>query len=67
MVPHVPTGMRGIFAVEKQSPVGHFDLYLCDGCGYSELWAEGFKNLAVDAKRGIRLLDTSDANDGPFR
>lgn len=67
VIPHLPSGVRGIFAMEKVNPVGHFDLYLCDGCGYSELWAEGFKGLTVDPKRGVRLLDTSDANEGPFR
>lgn len=68
VLPHVPGAGGGRFSFEKINPVGHFDLYLCDGCGYAELWAEGFKNaLAPDPAKGIRLLDTSDANDGPFR
>lgn len=68
VVPHLPTQGGSRLFFEKTNPVGHFDLYLCDGCGYSELWAEGFKNaLFPDPTRGIRLLDTSDANEGPFR
>ena len=68
VVPHVANPNASRLFFEKTNPVGHFDLYLCDGCGYSELWAEGFKGaLSHDPSRGIRLLDTSDANEGPFR
>jgi predicted nucleic-acid-binding Zn-ribbon protein len=68
VMPHLPNPSASRLFFEKTNPVGHFDLYLCDGCGYSELWAEGFKgSLSEDLVRGIRLLDTSDANEGPFR
>ncbi|MBX3230148.1 MAG: hypothetical protein KIT84_25055 [Labilithrix sp.] len=67
VVPHQPDPTASRFSFAKANPVGSFDLYLCDGCGYSELWAEDFRGLAVDPARGIRLLDTSDAKAGPFR
>lgn len=68
VLPHLASAGASRLFFEKTNPVGHFDLYLCDGCGYSELWAEGFKGaLSPDPSRGIRLLDTSDANEGPFR
>ncbi len=57
----------GLFAFATVKTVGHFDLFLCDGCGYSELWAEGFRGLEADPERGIRLLDTSETSAGPFR
>jgi predicted nucleic-acid-binding Zn-ribbon protein len=65
VVPHQPEAGQGLFSRVK--PKGHFDLFLCDGCGYSELWADGFRGLVEDTARGIRLIDTSDANKGPFR
>lgn len=67
VLPHLPDPNASRFSFATVNPVGTFDLYLCDGCGYSELWAESFRGLVEDPKRGIRLLDTSDAKDGPFR
>jgi hypothetical protein len=71
VISHLPSAQgeaKSRFSFQKLSPVGHFDLYLCDGCGYSELWAEGFKSrLRHDPQNGIRLLDTGDATEGPFR
>jgi predicted nucleic-acid-binding Zn-ribbon protein len=67
VVPHQPEGKGGLFQAMRLNPQGHFDLYLCDGCGYSELWAEGFKGLVADPARGVRLVDNSDLNEGPFR
>ena len=48
-------------------PQGHLDLFVCDGCGYAELWAGGVRDLVADPARGIRLIDTSDVGAGPFR
>ena len=64
VLPHQGGGRSWLGVV---TPVGSFDLFLCDGCGYSELYASGFRGLVADAERGIRLLDTSETNDGPFR
>lgn len=67
VVPHQPaTGGGGFLGFTKVQSVGHVDLYLCDACGYSELWAEDFRGLVPDEARGIRLVDTS-AERGPFR
>jgi predicted nucleic-acid-binding Zn-ribbon protein len=67
VVPHQAGGATGgLLAFTRVKPVGRFDLYLCDGCGYSELWAEDFRDLVADEARGIRLLDTT-AQKGPFR
>jgi predicted nucleic-acid-binding Zn-ribbon protein len=66
VLPHQEEGKGGLLSFGRLNPVGHFDLFLCDGCGYSELWADGFRGLTPDPARGIRLLDT-DAKAGPFR
>ncbi len=67
VLPHQPAETASFFGLEKVNPQGQIDLYLCDGCGYSELWAEGFRGLVASPQRGVRLLDTSDAQEGPFR
>jgi len=69
VVPHQASRTAGasFLGLARVSPVGSFDLFLCDGCGYSELWASGFRGLVADPARGIRLLDTSETNEGPFR
>lgn len=67
VVPHQDSGKGGIFQAIRQNPQGHFDLFLCKGCGYSELWASGYDGLVESAQRGIRLIDTTDVGVGPFR
>jgi|SRR5580658_4269003 hypothetical protein len=67
VVPHQPSGKASPFRSLRQKPVGYLDLYLCDGCGYAELWAGGFRDLAPDPARGIQLIDTTDVAAGPFR
>lgn len=67
VLPHQPDAKESRLSFGRISPKGHFDLFLCDGCGYSELWADGFRGLVPDEKRGVRLIDTSDIGDGPFR
>ena len=66
VLPHQAEAKAGLLSFGRLNPVGHFDLFLCDGCGYSELWADGFRGLTADPSRGIRLLDT-EASAGPFR
>ena len=69
VLPHQPAGPAGggFLSLARVAPVGRFDLFLCDGCGYSELWASGFRELVADPARGVRLIDTSHTNEGPFR
>lgn len=67
VVPDQPVAKASRFSFPNLNPVGRFDLYLCDACGYAELWAEGFRDLVADPARGVRLLDTSDDKAGPFR
>lgn len=64
---HQEEAAGGLFALERVVPRGHFDMFLCDGCGYSELWADGFRGLKPDPARGVRLLDPGDTSEGPFR
>jgi hypothetical protein len=68
IVPHQDADGRGssLFGVTLK-PQGSFDLHLCDGCGYSELWANGVRGLVEDPAKGVRLVDLSGANEGPFR
>jgi hypothetical protein len=67
LVPHQAKDGAGLFGFARVSPSGYFDLFLCDGCGYSELWAGGVRDLVEDPEHGVRLLDTSRATEGPFR
>jgi hypothetical protein len=67
VLPHQEEGRARLLTFGRVNPIGHFDLYLCDGCGYAELWAGGFRALRPDPEHGIRLIDTTDANAGPFR
>lgn len=67
VVTHQPEAKSSFFASIKLSPRGHFDLFACDGCGYSELWAGGLDDLVPDPERGIRLVDGSDPSRAPFR
>ena len=66
VVPHQDT-TKSFLRLTRVTPVGHFDLFLCDACGYSELYAAGVRGLVADPERGIRLIDTTDVNEGPFR
>lgn len=66
VIPH-QAGEASFLRLARVKPVGHFDLFLCAGCGYSELYASDFRELEADPARGIRLIDTSDTNEGPFR
>lgn len=71
VVPHQPdpAASKSVLGAQwgRVRPLGHFDLFVCDGCGYSELWADGFRGLTPDPSRGIKLIDTTNAKDGPFR
>ncbi len=67
VLPHQAEARTGIFQALRQNPIGYFDLVLCGACGYSELWAGGLDKLAADPSLGIRLVDTSDLGEGPFR
>lgn len=57
----------GLFTIGRAAPVGRFNLWLCDACGYSELWAEGIAGLRDDPAAGVRLVDHTHDPEGPFR
>ncbi len=68
LVPHqAEDAAVGFFQVARKSPRGAVDLLVCDGCGYSELWARGVRDLVEDPAAGVRLLDSSATKAGPFR
>jgi predicted nucleic-acid-binding Zn-ribbon protein len=67
VVPHQEIASPGFFALSRMKPVGRFDVYVCDGCGYSELYAADFRDLREDPGAGVRLLDATAAPAGPFR
>src|SRR5512139_3338064 len=67
VVPHQREMTRGMFAIPRISPRGHFDLYACDACGFSELYARDLASLDPDPERGIRLVDATEPQKGPFR
>ena len=45
---------------------GRFELWLCNECGYSELWAHDFAHLTPDPANGIRHIDARPQR-GTFR
>lgn len=57
----------GRFSLGRASPQGSFNLWLCDACGYSELWAENIAGLRHDPASGVRCVDTTPDDEGPFR
>jgi len=67
LVPHQAEAPAGFFHVPRLTPRGEVDLFVCDGCGYSELWARGVRDLVEDPAAGVRLLDSSATTAGPFR
>ena len=67
VLPHQDEGKSRLFQSMRANPQGHFDLFLCNGCGYSELWAGGFEDLVPSPEHGIRLIDSSEIGAGPFR
>ena len=67
LVPHQEEAKPRLLAFSRVNPVGHVDLYVCDACGYAELWADDFRGLVHNPERGVRLIDTSEAGAGPFR
>jgi predicted nucleic-acid-binding Zn-ribbon protein len=42
-------------------PVGAFETFICQGCGYAEWYAHGAAAIAIDEKLGIRLIDNEPA------
>lgn len=67
VVPHQAEMTRSLFGIPRQSPRGHFDLYACDGCGFTELYARDLSSLVPDPARGVRLIDSAEDPQGPFR
>jgi predicted nucleic-acid-binding Zn-ribbon protein len=37
--------------------VGHFEVFLCSACGFTEWYADGLSELKPDPKHGIHLID----------
>ena len=68
VVPHQtdPSASRA-WVIARARPQGQFDLWLCDACGYSELWARGLSGLREDPAGGVRMIDTTVTPEGPFR
>jgi hypothetical protein len=48
-------------------PHGYFEAFICKGCGHTELYADGIKDLQPDPKRGIHLIDNEPKPEGPMR
>lgn len=57
----------GFLGVGKLSPKGAFDLWVCESCGFSELWARDLSRLKEDPANGVRRIDTTPPEGGPFR
>lgn len=37
--------------------LGFFEAFICKGCGFTELYADGIAELQPDEKRGVHLID----------
>ncbi|MFO0628828.1 MAG: hypothetical protein U0325_24855 [Polyangiales bacterium] len=57
----------GMFSLPRATPQGCFDLWLCEACGYTELWARDLQGLREDPAHGVRRVDTTADPEGPFR
>lgn len=57
----------GFLSMARTSPQKRFDLWVCEACGYTELWAAGLSGLREDAAAGVRRVDTTPEPTGPFR
>lgn len=57
----------GFLELGRTSAQGRFDVWLCEACGYSELWAAGLSGLREDVANGVRRVDTTHTPSGPFR
>jgi predicted nucleic-acid-binding Zn-ribbon protein len=54
----------------KGTAVGHFESWICAACGYTELYAEDLDKVARLAEKWpdqVRIVDTTNAEGGPFR
>lgn len=66
LVPH-QEGATGFLGFSKLAPHGAFDLWACDACGYTELYARDLSGLKPSEERGVRLIDAAVEPKGPFR
>jgi hypothetical protein len=55
-------GPWGVF-----SPRGNFELLVCKGCGFTEMYAVGIEGLKHDPAIGVQLLDKGSVGGGPYR
>jgi predicted nucleic-acid-binding Zn-ribbon protein len=47
--------------------VGTFETYICKRCGFTEWYALGLDQLEEDAASGVKLLDGTHGDEGPYR
>ena len=47
--------------------VGTFETYICKRCGFTEWYARGLDDLKADPEAGVRLIDSSESEEGPYR
>lgn len=57
----------GFLSMGRTSPQGRFDLWVCEACGYTELWARELSGIREDLAAGVRHLDAKAEPAGPFR
>ncbi|MBW2458181.1 MAG: hypothetical protein JRI68_26995 [Deltaproteobacteria bacterium] len=67
VVHHQPPDGGGFFAITRRHPVGHFVAYVCAACGLTEFYADDMDELEPDPTNGVRLVDNTDPQQGPFR
>lgn len=56
-----------IFGIPQTSEQGRVDLWVCETCGYTELWARDLAGIREDPERGVRRVDAAAEPEGPFR
>jgi len=65
------TRSAGIFKgrkrAEPKSPIGLLFAYICQRCGYTELYTAGAANLPIGPEYGTEVFDVAPEGRGPFR
>jgi hypothetical protein len=55
------------FLVTDKLPIGHFELFVCKGCGLSRWYALGLEELKENPTLGVHSVDFSLPQEGPYR
>lgn len=58
------------FGLHWRGGTGHFETWMCLGCGYTEFYAHGLEHIEEIAERWpdrVRIVDAGPGPQGPYR